>query len=105
MSSTLVSHQPQTQPCSAPSQPQAGPQLHCGGRAIAGAPVSQPHWQLAPGQLLQLHWAFIALFMENSFINKWLCRRTGLSDTGIVRIGRALHLNERADLRGEGFNP
>ena len=79
--------------------------MHCGGRAIAGAmdvPVWQPHGQPAPGQLVQLHWVFMAWFMENSFINKWLCRRTGLSDACIVLAGRAFHLNVRADLRREG---
>lgn len=65
-------------------------------------PVWQPQGQPAPGQLLQLHWAFIACFMKNSFINKWLYGRTGLSDAGIVLAGRVFHLNERADLRREG---
>ena len=43
--------------------------------------------------------------MKISFINKYLWLRTDLSDTGIVLAGGALHLNERADLRREGFNP
>lgn len=58
-----MNHQRQTQPCSAPSQPQAGPQWHWGGKAIAGVmalPVWQAHGQPAPGQLAQLHWAFVA---------------------------------------------
>lgn len=68
-------------------------------------PVWQPHWQPAPGQLAQWHWAFIVWFMKNSFINKYLQLQTGLSDTGIVLAGRVFHLNERADLRREEFNP
>lgn len=65
-------------------------------------PVWQPQGQPAPGQLQQLHWAFIAWLMKNFLINKYLWLRTGLSDTGIVLAGRVFHLNERADLRREG---
>lgn len=67
-------------------------------------PVWQPQGQPVPGQLAQLHWAFIVWFMKISFINKYLRLWTGLSDTGIVLAGRAFHLNERADLRLEGFS-
>jgi hypothetical protein len=101
----FVCDQPQTQPCSALSQPQAGPQSHCGGRAITYAtdvPVWQPHGQPAPEQLAQLQSAFIRWFMEISLLNNRLLRRTGLSDLRIVRVRRALDLNERADLRREG---
>jgi len=103
----FVCDQPQTQPCSAPSQPQAGPQSQCGGRAISYAtdvPVWQPHGQPVPGQWAQLQSAFIGWFMEISLLNNRLLRRTGLSDPRIVLARRALDLNERADLRREGCN-
>ena len=70
-----------------------------------GMSVWQPQGQPAPGQLAQLNWTYMAWFIKNSFINKWLCSLTGLSDTRIVLAGRASDLNERADLRREGSGP